>query len=181
MYHKLPDHQQLAISFSPTDPCEVHGLLCGLLCADSGLNNSTWLAHLQQLYQHDLNTISDSLQELFTTTRFQLNDEEFGFELLLPDDDNDLTVRATALADWCQGLLSGLGLGGLQQSMVLIEEVQEFLHDVNDIAQVGFDAVDADEEDEQAYNEIIEYLRIGVLMLNQTLQHESGATSPTIH
>jgi len=58
-------------------------------------------------------------------------------------------------------------------------EISEFLADVSEISKVGLDGSRASEEDEQAYAEIVEYLRVGVLSLNQHLVAPSGMVTPT--
>jgi uncharacterized protein YgfB (UPF0149 family) len=72
-----------------------------------------------------------------------------------------------ALGGWCQGLLYGLGLGESGWSDRLGEESQEFLQDVADIAQIGFDIDEAGEADENAYAEVVEYLRVGLMLIQQ--------------
>jgi uncharacterized protein YgfB (UPF0149 family) len=110
------------------------------------------------------------LLELFAATVSQLEDEKMVFSLLLPDDDTNLGIRANALGLWSQGFLSGLGMGGLTEDSALSPEAHEFLIDINKFAQLGFetdDADDADEQEEAAYAEIVEYIRVGTLLLHQ--------------
>ncbi len=131
---------------------EVHGLLCGLLCADESLNVDDWLQQIG--HEMDQGSVRDLLLQIFAITVSQINDEDMGFTLLLPSDHAPLWKRTESLAQWCQGLLGGLGLGGLshQQS----SDVREFLQDLGRIAQVGFDG--SNEENEKAYTEIVELL-----------------------
>jgi uncharacterized protein YgfB (UPF0149 family) len=89
--------------------------------------------------------------------------------LLLPDDEANMSVRAESLGFWCQGFLTGLGLAGLSTVSGLPDEVQDFLSDISHIARVGFDGDNPDEEDEVAYTDIVEYLRMGVMLINQEL------------
>ena len=55
-------------------------------------------------------------------------------------------------------------------------EAQEFLRDVNEIARVRFDAAEADEEDGRAYCKIVEYPRLGILLLRQALRQTSSVS-----
>ena len=165
----LLTYQHLYDVFGHNDPAECHGLLCGLLCTDEALARDTWLQHIDFDYKPaDL----AALQNLFRTTHQQLQDDDFIFQLLLPDDDDELRQRVDSLGNWCQGFLSGLGLGGMQTTEQLSLELKDFLQDVSQIARVGLSAENGDEDDEIAYIEIVEYLRAGVLLVSQELQRD---------
>jgi len=103
-------------------------------------------------------------------TRAQLCDPGLGFYLLLPADEAlDEQGRTEALVQWCDGLLYGLALAGLGERQDLPDLVREFL---NDVAQICRASVDdwPEEADEAAYTELVEYLRMGVLLINEELQ-----------
>lgn len=164
----LPDYQPLArLLADQIEPAECHGLLCGMLCANPSLTIENWLAAASRETTHESNTLSE-LRRLFTVTLEQLDSEAFDLHLLLPLDEQPLSERATALGTWCQGFLAGLGLAGLSSLDELGDEVCEFLDDVSQIARVGFDHAAGDEDHEEAYSEIVEYLRIGVLLVHQS-------------
>jgi uncharacterized protein YgfB (UPF0149 family) len=109
------------------------------------------------------------LGELFESTSRQLADEEMGFTLWLPDDEESLEERTIALAQWCMGFLTGLASGG--QFETLSEEASEAIEDLQQIARAELTAAEngvADnEDDEQALAEIIEYVRIVALMMRE--------------
>ena len=63
-------------------------------------------------------------------------DEEFGFVLWLPDDEESLEERTIALAQWCSGFLAGLASGG--QLDALSEEAKEAIEDLQQIAGQKF-------------------------------------------
>ena len=87
------------------------------------------------------------------------------FSLLLPDDSAALPVRTRALSDWCGGFLYGLALGGIREDADLPETVREVMRDFYEISHAGFVTDAPDEGDETAYVEIVEYVRISVLLL----------------
>jgi uncharacterized protein YgfB (UPF0149 family) len=152
---------------------KVHGLLCGLLCVNGVLSNDTWLNCVVDELSEDQNLTQNSrelLLELQDVTFSQLTADSFSFSLLLPSDHIPLTQRTLSLGCWCQGFLSGLGAGGMQKSWTLSAEADEFLNDLLQITQVGFDTQNAAEEDECAYMEIVEYVRMGVLLMAQELR-----------
>lgn len=174
-------YQTLAEMLRYHDPAECHGLLCGLLCTDETLARDTWLQHIGLDHiglDHTQSHSIELLHGLFKITHQQLQHDDFIFQLLLPDDEQELTFRVDALGNWCQGFLAGLGLGGMQSTAQLSYEVKDFLEDVSHIARVGLAADESDEEDEIAYVEITEYLRAGVLLVGQELQHDKKFNMP---
>ena len=176
----LPTYQSLHELLRQPPPAEFHGLLCGMLCADPGLTADGWLKAIS----HEIRNLADDsglLRQLYRSTRTQLDSDSLDFHLLLPDDEQALGERTMALGDWCQGFLSGLGLGGLNATENLPDEADEFIRDVSQIAQLGLDASDEDESDETAYAEIVEYLRVGVLLLRQTLDPSPAVPSQRLH
>lgn len=147
---------------------ESHGLLCGLLCCGSAGDYLQHLAALQLLPQPG-EGMAGLLSEVRDITRKQLDDEELGFEVWLPGDDEPLEDRTISLAQWCSGFLAGLGSGCSLED--LTEEASEALEDLVEIsrAQVAPEEgpLSGSEEDEKAYAEIVEYVRIIVLTLRE--------------
>ena len=182
-YHIIfPEFARLGKSLDPHDPSEVHGILCGMLCADSALDSDTWLERLSREVAEDDVPVDDTLLELFNATVSQLNDDELRFSLLLPDDEMLLGTRAASLGRWCQGFLFGLGLGGMEGGPKLPAEGWEFLNDVTTISRLGFDTVEAGDEDEEAYAEIVEYIRVGVMLVKRELHSPPADTvRPHLH
>jgi uncharacterized protein YgfB (UPF0149 family) len=113
--------------------------------------------------------LHEALTEAWRSTVAQFEDEEFGFTLWLPDDDEPLEERTVALACWCSGFLAGLGSGG--QLEALSEEAREAIGDLQDIARAELSAPPGDgpesEEDETAFAEIVEYVRVVALVLRE--------------
>lgn len=170
-----PDHDALqsalARAGSLSLAAEAHGLLCGLLCTDAGLPAAAWrtvlLTELGDVAAVDAEG-SGLLDELYAATRAGFADEELGFEPLLPDDDAPLAQRAEALGQWCQGYVYGLARAG-ERLDTLGAEADEVLADLREFALAEYEAEDVDEEGEAAWVELVEYLRIGVLLLYATL------------
>jgi yecA family protein len=156
-----------------TQPAESHGILCGMLCAQYDVDRGRWMNELfaSEAEPSDLlaRELADALEPLREETVRQLHDENFGFELLLPDDQEPLARRAQALADWCRGFLLGFStLGGVQAG--LSGDAQEVLGDLVQISRLqGEEGVD-DEQEEESLVEIIEYVRVGVLLIREELR-----------
>ena len=150
---------------------ESHGLLCGLVCRETGHDAGYFIEQLaaMQLVTHPGEALRAALAEAWQSTIAQYDDEEFGFALWLPDDDEPLEERTIALARWCSGFLAGLGSGG--QLDALSEEAREAIGDLQDIARAELSAPGGagseSEEDESAYAEIVEYVRVVALVLRE--------------
>jgi yecA family protein len=158
---------------SPVDAADSHGFISGLICGSGFADPGLWVAEVFEAY--DPNDILQAetytqLAELSQDTLESLNSEEFDFELLLPDESSSLRERTESLGSWCAGFLSGLGLAGSSVASGLSEEGREMLDDMAQIARVDFDLDEPGEEEETAYQEVVEYIRIGVLFLHEELQ-----------
>ena len=150
---------------------ESHGLLCGLICRESSHSAAHYLQQLaaMQLVVEPGEELHAALADAWSSTVAQFDDEEFGFSLWLPSDDEPLEDRTVALARWCSGFLAGLGCGG--QLDALSEEAREAIGDLQEIARAELAAAgtgDAEnEEEENAYAEIVEYVRVVALVLRE--------------
>ena len=68
------------------------------------------------------------LVHLFDNTIQSLNSLDFDFQMELPADDAPLSSKLSAMADWCQGLVFGLGTSGMTNETDLSDDCQEFVH-----------------------------------------------------
>jgi len=164
------------------DPAECHGGLCGLLCASDTVTGAAWvnqvLAGRLDLPEAEPPPLQGGahgeghalLLILYKETAGQLDDPEFGFSLLLPDDEVPLSQRAESLSRWCQGFLAGLGFGGVQDQSKLPGDCHEVMRDFAEISRLGHGADDATNEDEAAFAEIVEYVRMAALVVYEELR-----------
>ncbi|MBT8058727.1 MAG: UPF0149 family protein [Gammaproteobacteria bacterium] len=170
----LPDFQHtLQLSQGNLDAAELaecHGLLCGLACRASD-GSDDFLGHLaaMQLVVEPGAALIAALVDAWEVTQQQLIDEEMGFSLWLPDDEEPLEERTIALAQWCSGFIAGLASGG--QLEALSEEASEAIADLQEIARAELSAAPGapaeNEEDEAAYAEIVEYVRVVALTMHE--------------
>lgn len=154
---------------------EAHGTLCGLLCGGIADPEPQWLAQLFE--DHDpqdllVQECQRELQTLADQTRENLQDPLMALELLLPDDNRRLRQRARALRDWCQGFLYGLGLSGIGDGE-LSGPAAEAVRDTVEIARLDPAIAAADEEDEGAFMELCEFVRVAAMLL-----YEEQAAKP---
>ena len=192
--------RQLGVSNSAA---ENHGLLCGLLCARGNVSIEDWIQAVREEGASVAKTSghekilrpaarlemgftpvpeNSPLIGLYWETVRQLGGSEYDFQLVLPDDDQSLAVRAEALADWCQGFIYGLGIGGLADVALLSDEVREVVHDLTEISQAAYDDDEELESDEYAYMEVVEYVRAGVMLVFEELEADRDSQpSPDNH
>lgn len=155
---------------------EAHGMLCGILCAESQQSGTRWLAEVFPENDHQGQTegCRDTLGELFAETYRALEEGQMDFMPLLPEDSDPLDQRTESLAKWCLGFLCGLGLGSLgEMKDRLPENVGEVMTDLEQIAQAinGGD----EEQEEAAYTEVLEYLRVSVQLTYEELARMRGS------
>ena len=158
---------------------DAHGALCGMLCARGTIELSEWVDHVigeQDQGNELLHDVVHKLSDLHQSTLEMMNDATGDFKLLLMDADDPLPERVETLAAWCQGFIYGLAAGGIKEGSELPEDSAELLKDMIEISRAGQDVDDTgveetdDNEDEMAYMEIEEYVRMGVLLIYEELQ-----------
>jgi uncharacterized protein len=151
---------------------EGHGCLCGALCTTPDYTVERWLEELIAADGEDLDIQlppDEALRLLFVDTHRALRGDEMEFEPLLPDDDEPLERRATALSQWCQGFLYGFGTGKPIREADIKGQVDEVLRDFSHIARAAVDVGAAGEDEETAYAEVVEYVRVGVQLIHDEL------------
>lgn len=156
---------------------EAHGIATGMLCVDIRVSQSNWL---DELFGERSSASGGNVElgELFEQTRSLLKDDDYTFDLMLPDADEDsLSEAVEAMRDWCQGFLFGIGFS--QSSSNWTGDVGEIVKDIVEITKLEAISDDDDsEEDQEAFAEIQEYLRVAVQLIRNEL---SGSISSTTH
>ncbi len=186
MSQPLPDYDQVndALQGVPSEfnAAEFHGQLCGLLCTFDRLELHDWL--MVSMPECDPLNLPPATHELFQVllddSQAALSSEDFGFQLLLPDDTASLAARLEALANWCQGFLFGISHAGVQDIQALPGELPEIVEDFLNIARAENLELENEEEDEAAYMELVEYVRVGVQLFREELrvQPDDNTASP---
>ena len=158
---------------------DLHGSLTGYLCGGGSAGVEEWPAALE--IEPDARTTlrHEALRRLYRDCRAQLDDPDLGFEPLLPAPDVPVERRADALVEWCRGFLGGVGLAG-SKTRPLSADANEVLADLGRIAASRFDYDDA-EEDETALSEVLEFVRVGVLLLHTELTRPRGSAGHSVH
>lgn len=154
------------------EAAEAHGAFCGRACLSGAAAIRAWVNDL--LDNPDAEDVlarerAGKLETLAASTMLILEAGEMGFQPMLPDDDEPLTARISSLADWCHGFMHGLvAAGGADEGpraeALESDVVSEILEDFDQITRAGA-AEDAGEESEQAYVELIEYVRVSAQLV----------------
>lgn len=184
---EMPDYAQVdeALFSGGSAVCaaECHGVLCGILCASGSSDMQRWVRHLFEARSTDREITDGALKllhDVHQVTLAEINHETLEFTMLLPNQAESMDVRISGLADWCSGFSLGLIMGGLNDKMLISDDVREFVEDVQYISDAKFTDDDNNtDQSEQSFTEIEEYVRMGVLLLNEELQPISQ--KPTIH
>jgi uncharacterized protein YgfB (UPF0149 family) len=108
------------------------------------------------------------LRRMLSESLAALEDSDFAFAPLLPADAASLDARVGSLAEWTQGFLYGLVEAGTDWADAP-EAVREIITDFAEIARLRAGGL-VDEDDEQSYAELVEYVRMGTLLM-----HAEGA------
>jgi uncharacterized protein len=164
---------------SSVPAAESHGCLCGALCTSAHYAMERWLEEI--IPEEDKRSDDDSRQALgllYSDTLQAMRGDELSLELLLPDDDVALELRAIALSQWCQGFLYGFGTGQPVNTEELPADVDEILRDMTHIGRATVELGEGSEEEEEAYAEVVEYVRVGVQLIHDELAEVRGAELP---
>ena len=154
--------------YIPMGTAESHGFLTGYLCVSDTISEDMLLEY----FLSDIDNKSISLPECVSAFKTlaediheQLSDQEFGFQMLLPDDRYSIIERSASLAEWCQGFLSGLGIVGQTNWQALSAQCHDIIGDFYKICRLSADEDQDDEDSEASLTEISEYVRMGVLYI----------------
>ncbi len=169
--------RQLTSAEVESGAAESHGLLCGLLCAGKKDADRLWI---QELFSDrgTANLLVEEckrfLKQIYEDTQEAINGPGLGFTPLLPDDEQPIIVRATAVSEWCQGFLYGVGVAGISPERQLSDETREALNDLAEITRMDHASLDDSEETNDALLEVTEFLWVAAMLV-----HEEMVDDPT--
>ena len=140
-----------------SSPSELHGLLTGIVCVTQAPTAEQWSQILNTLNVPPLSVEAlESLTDEADDVANAFSDDDLDYLPMLPDDNHGLAERVQALADWCAGVVLGFGLA----SGNIRAEEQELIEHLQDVAAVEFEDSDNDEEGEDSYQELYEFVRL---------------------
>src|ERR1700728_1272393 len=170
----------LATAGSLADAAEAHGSLCGALCSMSPYRMQDWLNEILPDGAALSEESAAMIEKVFSATATAFGEQGMEFELLLPDDEQPLNGRANALALWCTGFLYGLGTGQISDLEALNGDVGEIVRDFTEISHASGDAAEQDDSNEQAYAELVEFIRVAAQVVFEELLPLREQSYPTV-
>lgn len=185
---QLPNYREfvelIESSELPISASELHGLLCGYLCAGAINEGAAYLRALMS-NKNDAGSREAAMAmfEVYAVSQQQINHFDFEFQMLLPDDEAPLIERAQAFSEWCEGFTQGITLVGVGQEQLHEEEAQEALQHMVEFAQLDYESLQVEEADEKALWDVSEYARMAVLRIHADLlmSHLDDNQSETAH
>jgi uncharacterized protein YgfB (UPF0149 family) len=177
MYDDLPDEvgvfdfdeiaNHLLDQGALASPSQLHGCICGLLGAGAPAEPEYGLDALAQALDLELHgELASRIMQLYSASEVALQDEEFAFFLLLPDEEEEMALRTAALSSWCDGFLAGFAYESAAQETngaAVSRETGEVLSDIAAMVQADPPAAEDEEEAEDSYIELVEYLRVAAV------------------
>lgn len=173
------DHDELDAALrrcgSTWEAAQAHGLLCARLAAEGRAAGQGWLVQLMEGVARDDPARPECealLDAVFGSSYRQLAERQSDFELLLPDDAASPELRATALAHWCEGFLHGLVSGQRNEEVrarLAEEPLADLLRDMLQITRAEAGEEEAEEANERAYAELVEYVRVAAQLAYEEL------------
>jgi yecA family protein len=168
---------------SSWDAAQTHGLLTGRLAIAGAPAGPEWLLQILEGVDES-NALRKECQKhldtLYQSTFWQFSERLSEFEPLLPSDDDDVSVRIAALAHWCEGFLHGLVSAKHSDALkdrLGSEPLSDIIKDMLQMTRAGLDEESDEEENELAYVELVEYLRVAAQLCYEELADIRNAKS----
>ena len=161
------------------DISEYHGTISAYLCCDAFQEDDL----LPKEVSFDSSSVSvqiiefkHALYELIANTINSFNDTEMRFYPFLPPDSEKLSIRAHSLSIWCQGFIDALGTFISERRLTINQSDQTFIgeiiEDFSQISTLSKTAVESGNEEELAYFEVVEFVRVGTQLVYEELKRE---------
>ena len=161
------------------DISEYHGTISAYLCCDTFQEDDL----LPKEVSFDGSSVSvqiiefkHALYELISETINSFNDTEMSFYPFLPPDSEELSIRAYSLSMWCQGFIDALGKFISERRLTINQSDQTFIgeiiEDFSQISTLSKTAVESGNEEELAYFEVVEFVRVGTQLVYEELKRE---------
>ena len=186
----FPSYQSLTLALNQQavalTAAEMHGLISGLLCG--GSRDAGWQSLVYDLTNEGVafpQALSLPLQQLHEITRETLEDDDFMFQLMMPEGETvSVFDRADALSGWVNHFL--LGLGMMQPKLAQVkDELGEAIDDLRNIAQLGYEEDEDQEELEHSLEEVVEYVRVAAILCHTEFTRRKPTApenaKPTLH
>lgn len=168
VYHEV--EQALSDLNIQSSVAQFHGGLCGHLM-HSKSSAEDWL--LDFIGQRDSNNLlaKDAVSYLHSClikVSKELSSDSFEFKILV-EADSDVHAASyilESISDWCDSFLYAFGISGLTAKGH--KDVEELLYDFSEISRIDFSESGSENIDDLDLIEVIEYIKVGVLLIYDT-------------
>lgn len=184
-YDRLRD--SLADAGAVVALAELHGGVCGALCAGGASAAQRWLADCLDEQETTAATAAAArdLDDLVAASWRGLTSPDLEFAPLLPSDDAPLEEQVQAVALWCHGFLGGLGVSSAGDAELRGGDgaTAEILGDFAEISRAALSDEEAAGRGQPdfALAEIQEYVRVSVQIVFEELSVERAAATRESH
>ncbi len=158
------------------DAAQVHGLITARLAVQGGDAGRQVVAEVLEragAADADHREPETLLRAEIEATRQALSERQSEFSPLLPQGDESTGRRTEALAHWCEGFLHGLMSTDRNSELarrLAAEPIADIIRDMLQMTRaVADDEGDDHEEEERAYVDIVEYLRVAAQLIYEEL------------
>lgn len=148
---------------------EAHGLLTGLACRGIPVAEITNKLYLFRLDSDRDSAMMEALYELIVRN---LDSDSPVFDLMLPEDDESVSLRADEIGNWCSGFVQGFCHDGDLVVHQCGGSVRELIRDIMAISgmqSASPDGAGAGQGEEKALVEVEQYLRVGIQLIYEEM------------
>lgn len=172
---RLPDYQtfsdSIAVLSLPLSSSELHGTLCGYLCADASHKGEAYLQALMLSHPHESKKAAFlSLFDVYAISQQQIQHLDFQFEMMLPPEHEPLIERARAFGEWCEGFSQALVMAGIDHEQIPAQETWDAIQHISEFAQLDYESLHMDNDEEKALIDVSEYTRMAVLSIHTDIK-----------
>lgn len=153
------DWQEAFNEWTDVSISELHGLMTAIMTTCHPTDEAGWMLLLEELsFEVPSQKALELLTEYAEDVSFTLkdNDDAYGYEPLVPDDEHELSERFLALKDWAGGFITGLGVA----EITLDKDETEQIADLAKIASIRPDENEEFDGDEEEYLQLFEFARM---------------------
>lgn len=172
-YDRLND--ALKRAGSSWDAAQAHGLLAGKLAVCGAAAGPDWVGQVLEGTDPS-NALRKEcealLNEIFQSTERHFSERLSQFMPLLPNENESRAARTEGIGHWSEGYLHGLVSskhGEPMKKQLAAEPIAGIIKDLLAITQATVEDDSDREEDEAAYTEIVEYIRVAAQVVYEEL------------
>ena len=154
---------------------QAHGLLCSRLSLAGAQGASRWITQVLAEANSGAEQraeCEEMLDALCASTWQQLVERMSEFDLLLADDEDPAAVRTVVMAQWCEGFLHGLVAEKHSEELkkrLAEEPLADIIKDMLEITRATVGEEADDENFDNDFAELVEYLRVAVQLMYEEL------------